>query len=566
VLAIGLRFPAGRFHTTPWGRHVNEGVPEWPPSPWRLLRCLVATWKTKAADLPESQVKAILEQLVSPPAFILPPATAAHTRHYMRWYKKGPEDQTLVFDPFVCLDRNSETVVVWSDAELNDGGYVTLKELLSKMNYLGRAESWCEARLLDSVANEPNAKPLNGEPPEKDHELVRVLCADPVQAFADTHVTPTSGKSGRGKSKRPHYDPAWHLCIETAQLHDEKWSDPPGSKWVTYIRAADCFDPPPKPRSRPQRPQARIQVVRFALDSAVLPLATETLPVAEEMRRQAINKFIDSQGRRGYGKNWSWDAYRANTQPLELSQVLLGKDPSGNKRRDAHLHAFWLPTDEDGDGRLDHLTVVAKEGFGRAELKAFDRIRGLKRDKIDQPIRVLLMGMGCLEEFHPFPIRTARQWVSATPFIATRHPKKNGTKRDPPELLADPHKFLETNLREELARLASRRHELPDIEKIKPLGDSGNEAGAERRVFRVDPSEWVGANAQGAALRPIQFKRFRKRRRDDGGRRRSGAYQITFAQPVAGPICLGHSSHFGMGLFLPADAADACASNVSRRR
>jgi len=40
---IELRFPAGRYHATPWGSHVNEGAVEWPPSPWRLLRALIAT-------------------------------------------------------------------------------------------------------------------------------------------------------------------------------------------------------------------------------------------------------------------------------------------------------------------------------------------------------------------------------------------------------------------------------------------------------------------------------------------------------------------------------------------
>ena len=44
MIAIKLRFLAGRFHATPWGRHVNEGVVEWPPSPWRLLRALAATF------------------------------------------------------------------------------------------------------------------------------------------------------------------------------------------------------------------------------------------------------------------------------------------------------------------------------------------------------------------------------------------------------------------------------------------------------------------------------------------------------------------------------------------
>ena len=45
---IKLNFPAGRMHATPWGRHVNEGAVEWPPSPWRILRALVATWHLKA--------------------------------------------------------------------------------------------------------------------------------------------------------------------------------------------------------------------------------------------------------------------------------------------------------------------------------------------------------------------------------------------------------------------------------------------------------------------------------------------------------------------------------------
>ena len=34
---LRVRFPAGRYHATPWGNHVNEGQIEWPPSPWRVL-------------------------------------------------------------------------------------------------------------------------------------------------------------------------------------------------------------------------------------------------------------------------------------------------------------------------------------------------------------------------------------------------------------------------------------------------------------------------------------------------------------------------------------------------
>ena len=49
---LAIRFPLGRYHATPWDRSVNEGATEWPPSPWRLLRALVATWYTRWPDLP----------------------------------------------------------------------------------------------------------------------------------------------------------------------------------------------------------------------------------------------------------------------------------------------------------------------------------------------------------------------------------------------------------------------------------------------------------------------------------------------------------------------------------
>ncbi|MDQ3151354.1 MAG: type I-U CRISPR-associated protein Cas5/Cas6, partial [Actinomycetota bacterium] len=51
-----LTFPRGRYRATPWGRHVNEGAVELPPSPWRLLRALYATWRTRAPELAEGTV------------------------------------------------------------------------------------------------------------------------------------------------------------------------------------------------------------------------------------------------------------------------------------------------------------------------------------------------------------------------------------------------------------------------------------------------------------------------------------------------------------------------------
>ena len=57
MTTIRLVFAAGRYHGTPWGRHVNEGVPEWPPSPVppAALRALYDVWQRKCGDLPEKE-------------------------------------------------------------------------------------------------------------------------------------------------------------------------------------------------------------------------------------------------------------------------------------------------------------------------------------------------------------------------------------------------------------------------------------------------------------------------------------------------------------------------------
>src|SRR5438876_8865948 len=98
ALAITISFPAGRFHATPWGHHVNEGLPEWPPSPWRLLRAIAATWKRKLADDPSvsAAMPALLSRLADPPIFHLPPATVGHTRHYMPLKFPDQGDRTKV--------------------------------------------------------------------------------------------------------------------------------------------------------------------------------------------------------------------------------------------------------------------------------------------------------------------------------------------------------------------------------------------------------------------------------------------------------------------------------------
>ena len=66
MLALSFTFPAGRYHATPWDRHVNEGAVAWPPEPWRLLRGLIATWHHKVKHTgrhSESSLLGLIESL-----------------------------------------------------------------------------------------------------------------------------------------------------------------------------------------------------------------------------------------------------------------------------------------------------------------------------------------------------------------------------------------------------------------------------------------------------------------------------------------------------------------------
>lgn len=554
MIAISLKFPAGRYHATPWGRHVNEGVVEWPPSPWRVLRGLVAVWKRTLPDLSQAEIEPILRALASPPRFVLPPASTGHTRHYMPWHKGWTADEpgkakTKVFDAFVAMTPETALVMIWQDADLRSAERALLARLLANMNFLGRAESWCEAALLNESVVWALAQAVNCEefgegqslPPGR--ELVRTLCVDPESAFADDAVVEVEiVTQGRGRTKvetqvrHPVYEPNWQLCMETLRLHEQRWSDPPGSVWVQYSRPSDCFEARPAHTRLVARAaqDTRPQIVRFALDSAVLPPVTSALPIAEALRAALIRRLVDVRGRRLYGSEWSREKHKAGLQTVHLESVITGKDETGAPRT-GHAHAYFLPSDEDGDGRIDHVTVFARAGLADDEMHAVQQLRVIRpygRDNNAHPLRVLLLGHGAAEKYQPGPLKPSHTWVSATPYIATRRAKARGRDRDKWSVAGGRANFLIADLRRQVDAVLGGVAAGSDAVAISPVED--------RAGFLVD-GRW----------RPAQFKRCRNKRGDDGNTRLAGAFRITFPTPVAGPIALGYGAHFGLGLFMP---------------
>lgn len=497
MIGINLCFLSGRFHATAWGHHVNEDDSiEYPPSSWRLLRALVATFhRARPENVSEEQLTQIVSTLSSPPSFLLPPATKAHTRHYdvghgnPKQNKDGSwkvERIPFFFDTFLAFNPQAAIIWLWKDAELDAADRAALASLLASLGTFGRAESWCEAKLLDDATTRAYftdeaathdardaawSVPLGDDDSLAGREPVRVLMPD---------------AAGAELMKA--------LLDETAAMRKRKQLDPPGSRWMTYTRPLDLLTSRQLKTPRPAR-TGNVTLARFVLDSTVLPLVQDALPFAEKVRRALIRLRDDEPH----------------------SEAITGKTFDGVPLA-GHAHAHYFVTDEDEDGRLDHVTVYAARGFDAADVDALGRLSKIFTRGNRPNLRLVLVGLGAKDEqqFNDVTLlQPARRWRSVTPFVlprfATRGAGKPPRERDKPE----------AQLRRE-----ARVRGLPEIVSIQPL---------------------QGYQAKGRPL--VRWLEFETRRFNGTTGYGVAGFEIEFAEEVSAPLALGFGCHFGLGLF-----------------
>jgi CRISPR-associated protein Csb2 len=502
MLIVELSFPAGRYHATPWGRNVNEGEAEWPPSPYRLARGLVDVWKRRRPDWDETRVSRLLEVLSSPPKFHLPPGTSAHTRSYLSSNDKDPGKKQLIFDAFVVVNPTA-TVVMGFEADLDATSLLDLDELLQAMNYLGRSESWVKAKVAkDRWDVNWNCFPLSGGTTPPEHEsTVEVACIRTPSAYSELAFRPEKIELRGKKLVKTGTACSWieALCLDTKRLLNEGWSEAPALEWVRYHRDAGTA------MSRtPLTGYAReVRYARYALVSNVLPRLTETVSFAEKIRRHLMGIHRRIQDKDATKVSWRFSGKGQDGGPLQ-----------------GHGHAFYLPVDEDGDGRLDHLWVISRDPFEASEVKALDRLRSVWQSNGRPDVSLVLTSLG--EVSNPLE---SRQWVSVSPFVTARHYRKGrGTY---PE-------WLSSEIQREC-----HFHGLPVPESI----------------------EWVPRTVH--TSHAFHWWEFLRSRQGQQPLRGDGCI-LTFGQKIRGPFSLGSGCHYGLGLFMPRDAMNLPRTSSSQ--
>ncbi len=520
AIIIELRFPGGRYHATPWGRHVNEGVAEWPPSPWRLLRALVAVWKRTAPGFSTEQVQRVLAAITPPPVYRLPNHRVAHTRHYMPWEKKGPDDRALVFDTFVSVGKEDALVIAWPDSSLDTEDREVLETLLNNLSSLGRAEGWVEARLSSSMACGEKCEPSD----TNDSNPVPVLCADAASAFADTYYpTLDPKKLAKGVMNPSNFlfdCPLWHLCIDTQTLHENRWSAMPGTKWVNYKRVSED----PFVRTRPAVSSEKPTALRFLLDGPVLPLLTETLFVTESFRNAAMSGFKDWCQKRSGQSVSAPDLspfLRTDGSGKYAAQCLSGKYLDGTILT-GHGHARFLATSEGEDPRrITHLTIHATNRFEAEVVQSLAEMRVLNVGWGDRKTVYQIRLIGQSQNVGHSIVGPASEWVSSTPFLGYA-----------PIGISGRLSYLRKTLKRDWRKLAES---VPEYQGIDLLEVS--------ELPEHDPA-WKGKP------RAYDFRRVRQKDSETGPRP-CGLFKLHFSKTITGPLCLGYASHFGLGLFTP---------------
>jgi CRISPR-associated protein Csb2 len=380
MIRLSIRFLEGRFHATPWMHHVNEGVPEWPPSPWRILRAAVSALYTRSVGIPFDTAYDAVLKLTDAPTFHLPDATAGHTRHYLSQNMLERNDTALTLDAFVAMPAKRAVIVEWP-TELSAAERQALKDLFRRIPYLGRAESACNIEVLEaeSLAESSNCHPSDGSAAQ-DQEVIRVLC--PASAVSREDLERTS-----------------------ADIQKAGWIDPPGSRWVFYRRPASVLKGANRAiASTPKRSQLPT-VAQLTLGGPILPLITDCVPFAARVRR-ALLKLHDADSPNLSG--------RVDNTP----------------RTDQHRHAHFVPYagDPSHPTRVSHVLIFAPDGFSEQEQQSVLRLRTLDALKDEErDIHVLCNGFGQPSDFRRIPhLENGRVWRSRTPLVLPRHPKRNG--------------------------------------------------------------------------------------------------------------------------------------------
>ena len=505
-LAIEQIFLTGRFHATRWNQSPFEDLHgEWPPSPWRLLRTLAARWFEYARETGDLET-AVRDRLLRALARELPtfhlPTNAIHSS---AWASRG-------------LKQYQPTELTKSDKK--------------------KGEPWVKrpqtTLAVDSFACVPHSAPVIWLWPTLDlgqdkaaielldHLLRRVTYFGRAESLSFLRRLPDDAalpapnctllsEPGAG-SPVLALTPGQSLDINVLLAHSDDQlvrfrRIPPGTAW----RFARLPVPAVVKVEQPKPQRAPVSLMQFALGSRVFPPMASWIRLTERFRGAALDALARQLAAKPKTR------FRDLSPSQRAGFALMTGKGADERPLTGHRHTWFLLLPDAG-GRPTRLVCYRHEPFTAQEqdalLAASEMPLSWDYGSNDWRFRAVP-----LPGETPLPkdiFGRALEWESSTPYIPSRHVfARNG--------------------------------------KPKPGLGVAQQVAADLANAGLPAAKVFLANEE-LERRGIWVKIHRPRRVRDGATndlKRGYRVRILFSAPVDGPIALGHSTHFGLGLFVP---------------
>lgn len=506
-IVLRQEFPLGRFHATPWRVNpYDDPHGEWPPSPWRLVRAVTARWYQWAREMgrdPErSEHLAELEGLQaalcsSTYSFHLPPSA-----------RRGSP-----------LRQYHPTTFGWNPAGKKKPGTRSYGTSLAQDNYwcvppeepvwwLIEGDAWSDD-VVTALAACVDRLTWFG----RAETLTRVRVARPEERIPEPNC---SLREDRIAASAPVLVPLPNATREDVErtTDDDKAkqrSIPPGAVWRYALRPPQ---PPVRERRRAPTHQDNVHLVQLAIGWNVAPEPRAIARLTSRFRGGVLRELLRLKTG---DPTPTWN--RASQDVRESIACMVGKDAEGTPLS-GHRHTEFFAWCE-GDAPTRLLIWRGSQAFDADEQEAILRAAsrevswaapGLDAD--EWKVRLIPLDRS-VPPPPGFDEGTSLVWESVTPYVPPRHHLRGGKERE--------RESMEAQIRREL-----QQRGFPEAVAVEPLG----------------PPSWMS----------VHVPRREADKRGFIGDRRGQRIRLTFSEPVLGPLRLGHSSSFGLGLLRPAPA------------
>jgi len=499
-LVLRQEFPLGRFHATPWRVNpFDDPHGEWPPSPWRFVRAVTARCYQWAREAEKEPDLAKLEQLQA----ALCKSTYAF--HLPADARKGSP-----------LRQYHPTEFGWRPAEKKKAGTRSYGTSLVQDNY------WCvppESPVWWFIEGDDWTDELRALLAQclarityfgRAETLTCIRLAGSAEVIPTPNCTPLDKRAAGAVPVLSPRSDATRDDLERTTDNPEavKRAVPPGAQWLYAVR-------PPRPAARERRriPVHRpdCHLIQFALGWNVAPDPSAIVRLTSRFRGAVLRELLRLKTG---DASATWTRVGRNVR--EAIADMAGKNADDEPLK-GHRHTEFLAWCEGGQTtRL--LIWRGSRAFDADEQEAI--LLAAARDvswaaagaDADE-WKVRLVPLDRAVPPPPgFDGQSSLVWESVTPYVPIRHHLRGGKEREGESMV------------DQIRRELLRRGIDGDVD-----------------VELVGSPKWVS----------VHVPRREANRRAFIGDRRGQMIRLRFAVSVAGPIRLGHSSSFGLGLFRP---------------